>query len=330
MRAIRRFLILAATAFVVFLLVLDVLSMVGWPDGGPIALAQVLAAHLTIAAVVVIPIAFLHEAGTLRVVLVALAILSLVRFGGEWWSLPEAVPQDEAGLEVMTLNLEVGSQAAADSVAFLRSSTARVIALQELTPAVAAAITADGALAVRYPYQALYPSADVLGLGLLSADPLAGVRFARDPSRLLATVDSPVGAVRLVDVHPLPARIVRGPMGMPVDFDPTERDAALDRIRDTIAADADPSPVLLLGDINTAPTEPAFGRFTAGYRDAHAEVGFGPGWTYRPSRLEPLGIGLIRIDVVLVGAGLRPVAESTVCPPAGDHCAVSATVVTDE
>ena len=55
MRALRRLLILAATAFVVAVLVLDVLSIVGWPDGGPIALAQVLAAHLTIVALVVDP-----------------------------------------------------------------------------------------------------------------------------------------------------------------------------------------------------------------------------------------------------------------------------------
>ncbi|MGZ8673717.1 MAG: hypothetical protein ACXW0S_04845 [Solirubrobacterales bacterium] len=54
-----------------------------------------------------------------------------------------------------------------------------------------------------------------------------------------------------------------------------------------------------------------------------------PQWTYRPDLLEPLGIGLIRIDVALTGPGLRPIAESTRCPPAGDHCAVIATVGVD-
>lgn len=330
MRTIRRLLILAATVFVVGLIVLDVLSIVGWPDGGPIALAQVLAAHLALIAVLVIPIAFLHEAGTLRVALVALLVVSLARFGGEWWSFPAGVPGDEANLEVMTFNLEIGSQAAGDSVTFLRTATARVVALQELTPAVSAAIAADPALAARYPYQALYPSFDVTGLGLLSADPLTGVRFADDPSQLLATVDSPVGAVRLVNVHPPHGEITLGPLGIPVTYETSARNAALDRIRDAIASDPDPSPVLLVGDINTAPTEPPFGRFTTGYRDAHAEVGFGPGWSYRPSRLEGLGIGLLRIDVVLAGPGLRPVSVATACPPAGDHCAVIATVVAEE
>jgi endonuclease/exonuclease/phosphatase (EEP) superfamily protein YafD len=108
------------------------------------------------------------------------------------------------------------------------------------------------------------------------------------------------------------------------------RDAALGRISaEIVEAVAGDEPVLVLGDINTAPTEPEFARFTAGLRDAHADVGVGPGWTYRPSRFESLGIGMIRIDVVLAGPGLRPAAESTRCPPAGDHCAVLVTIGSD-
>jgi hypothetical protein len=61
--------------------------------------------------------------------------------------------------------------------------------------------------------------------------------------------------------------------------------------------------------------------------DAHAEAGVGPGWTYRPNALEWLGIGLVRIDLVLAGPGLRPVASSVLCPARGDHRAVRATLV---
>ena len=84
------------------------------------------------------------------------------------------------------------------------------------------------------------------------------------------------------------------------------------------------------GDINTAPTEPEFARFVAGFADAHAEVGVGPGLDVlaRPA-LEGLGIGLIRIDVVLAGPGLRPITEVEACPPVGDHCLVRATVEID-
>jgi endonuclease/exonuclease/phosphatase (EEP) superfamily protein YafD len=329
MTTVRRVLILAATAYVVFVLVLDVLAVIGWPDGGPVALAQVLSAHLTLLAIALVPLAFLHGAAVLRVALAVLLVVSLARFGGEWMSVPSIFEADAPELEVMTWNLEIGSRAPQDAIAFLRPATAKVIALQELTPAVSAAIAADSGLAVRYPYKALYPSADVLGLGLLSAYPLSAVSFEDGPSRLLATVDAPAGSIRVVDVHPLPARIARGPFGVPLDFDPSDRDAALDRIRDAVATDAVELPVVLLGDINTAPTEPEFGRFMAGYRDAHAEIGQGPGWTYRPDQLEPLGFGLIRIDVVLSGPGLRPTAETTRCPPIGDHCAVIATIAVE-
>ena len=249
-----------------------------------------------------------------------------MRFGGEWWSPPGQVA-DGPTIEVATLNLEIESRPAPDAVAFLQPMTADVIALQELTLEFADAIAADPLLSEHYPYQALYPRDDFLGLGLLSRHPLSDVAFEGDPSRLEALVDTPIGPIRVLDVHPLPARMPRGPFAVPIGFDPTVRDAALGRVTNTIdrAMTAD-EPVLLLGDINTAPTEPAFARFTAGLRDAHADVGVGPGWTYRPDLFEPLGIGLIRIDVVLTGPGLRPIAESTRCPPAGDHCAVIATV----
>ena len=271
MRTLRRLLILAATAFVLAVLGLDVLTVVGWPEGGPIALAQVLAAHLTIVTLIVVPVAFLHEARVLRAGLVALVVLSLVRFGGEWWSLPAGAPDGAARLDVATLNLEVGSGTPAAAVSFLRSTDARMIALQELTPAVSAAITADAVLADRYPYQALYPRADVLGLGLLSADPLGEVRFDLQPSRLVATVATPVGSVRVVDVHPLHGSVARGPFGLPLGYETDDRAAALDVIRATVAGDERGSPVLLLGDINTAPTEPAFGNSVEPVR--HRPVG---------------------------------------------------------
>ena len=325
----RRLLLWVLTAGVIAVAVLDLVGLGPAPGHGPIGLAQVLAAHLTIAALLLAPFALLRGARTLRLALVVLAVVALVRFGGEWWSAPaEAV--DGPTIEVATFNLEIQSRAAPDAVAFLRPMTAEVIALQELTTAFADAIEADSLLAEHYPYRALYARDDVLGLGLLSRHPLSDVAFEGDPPRLKAVVQAPEGPIWLVNVHPLPARMPRGPLAIPVGFDPVNRDISLGRIADDIEdALAGDMPVLVLGDINTAPTEPAFGTFAAGLRDAHAEVGIGPGWTYRPDLLEPLGIGLIRIDVVFTGPGLRPISESTRCPPAGDHCAVLVTLDSD-
>ena len=82
----------------------------------------------------------------------------------------------------------------------------------------------------------------------------------------------------------------------------------------------------MIGDFNTAPTEPGYGRLTAGLRDIHTEIGLGPGWTWRPSSLESLGIGLLRIDLVLLGPGVTPISTAIDCGKPGDHCLVDATV----
>ena len=168
---LRRVLILAATAYVIVLVVLDLLALIGWPDGGPLALTELFAAHLTLLAIVLVPLAFLHGAAPLRVALVVLLIASVARFGGEWGSMPALFGADGPTVGVMTWNLEHGARTPDDAVAFLRPVSADVVALQELTPEVAAGIAADPALARRFPFQALYPSQDVLGLGLLSAYP---------------------------------------------------------------------------------------------------------------------------------------------------------------
>ncbi len=325
----RRALLRVLAAFVVAVAILDLAGLVPGPGDGPVGLAQVLAAHLTIAALLLVPFAVLRGAWALRLGLVVLGIAAVVRFGGEWWSPPGSVA-DGPTVEVATFNLEIMSRAAPDAVAFLQPMSADVVALQELTPEFADAIATDPVLTSHYPYQAFYPRDDVLGLGLLSRHPLSDVTFEGDPSRLDAIVEVPGGRIWILNVHPLPARMPRGPLALPVGFDPTLRNAALARISEDIdQALTAGEPVLVVGDINTAPTEPAFAWFTAGLRDAHADVGVGPGWTYRPDLLEPLGIGLIRIDVVMTGPGLRPLKEATRCPPAGDHCAVLVTVGRD-
>jgi vancomycin resistance protein VanJ len=330
MGVLRRLVISLATLLVVGVVVLDVLSSVGWPDGGPIALAGVFAAHLTIVALVIgIAVALLGGTGWLRISFVVLVVLTLVRFSGEWLSIPDGTPAATPRLQVATFNLEWDGRPTDETIQILRDLPADVVAVQELTPDVSAAIAADLGLAKQFPYQSLYPRHGAMGLGLLSRYPLANAIFDVDPPSLAADTDGPLGRIRIVNLHPLHDTIDQGAFGIPLDYPVERRDAALDSLRTTFIGDGAAPPTILLGDINTAPTEPAFGRFTAGLRDAHAEVGTGPGWTYRPDRLEWLGIGLVRIDVVLTGDGLRPITESTSCPTQGDHCAVLASIVAD-
>ena len=127
--------------------------------------------------------------------------------------------------------------------------------------------------------------------------------------------------------HPLPGRI-RERDGIPIGFNPRQRNADLDLLRGRVAElEAAGSNVLLIGDFNTTPAEPAFGRLTAGLHDAHAEIGLGPGWTWRPEPLEFLNTGLLRIDLVLTTPNVVPVSDSIECAPVGDHCYVEAGLV---
>jgi vancomycin resistance protein VanJ len=290
------------------------------------AIVQLFAPHLALACIALVPVAALSRSRRLVATLAAVALLFALRFGAEWWS--SAVPARDAStnLDVLTWNLEAGSRPGADSAAMLVGQHSDLIALEELTFDAAAAIDSDPVLAARYPYRVLEPSGGVTGAGLLSRFPITASEFRLDPVRLETRVALPEGAQVVLVAHPFPGRI-RTIGGIPVGFDPAQRNADLGLIRARVKElDALDVPVLLIGDFNTAPTDPAFRGLTGGLHDAHAEAGIGPGWTWRPGGLAWIGTGLLRIDLVLSTSQLRPTATSVVCPIHGDHCLVAATL----
>ena len=326
---IRTLLALAAVypaAVAVLLVALPVVQ----PRNGPLALAAVLAMHGALAAVILVPLA-LHRVGRpLRFSLVALAAISVVRFGGEWVSVPPARAADPAGeLAVLSWNLELGARPGPAAVDGLRGLDVDVVVFQELGRAHAAALEADPELQARFPYREFVPMDGVLGMGLLSAHPIVRSDLVAEPIAIEAVLDVDGRPVTVITAHPFPGRLqFVGPI--PLSFDPTARDADLTRFRARAdAAIARGETVIIAGDFNTAPTEPAFSRLVAGLADAHSEVGIGPGWTWRPSRLEGLGVGLLRIDLALSGPGARPVTVEERCHLPGDHCQLLARFALD-
>jgi hypothetical protein len=292
---------------------------------GPLALAILLSGHLTLATALVLPFAARGpRRDVVRFAFLVLTPIALLRFGDEWVSLPGGPANVTMGpaLTAATWNLEVGARPASATVSMLAGHPADVVALQELTPAVAQAIEADPGLRARYPYRALVPRQDAAGLGILSGDPLRDVAFELGPPQLSAVVALGRSSISVVVVHPFPAAIATGPLGLPVAIDSPRRDADHRAIRATVDRRAADTAAVLLGDLNTASTEPAFAQLAAGLTDAHVAAGVGPGWTWRPGALESLGIGLLRIDVVMTTPGLRGTGEWIGCPPVGDHCLV--------
>lgn len=290
--------------------------------GGPLAIASILTPHVALACVALVPVGIVTRSGRLATVLGLVAILFAMRFGAEWISPGQGFRTD--ALRVSTWNTQAGVAAADETVRMLVDRPVDIVTLQELTPEVAAAIEANPVLRARYPHRALEARAGVAGAGILSRFAISTPVYDAEPVRLEARVQLPDRELVVLVAHPYPARIgLVG--GIPVDFDPAERDDELRLLRTRVAAlEAAGASVLLIGDFNTAPTEPAFGPLTAGLHDAHAEAGFGPGWTWRPARFAITGIALLRIDLVLSTAALQPVQTEIACPALGDHCLLTA------
>jgi len=329
-RSVAWWVLLLLAAYPAAIALLLVALPVVQPRNGPLALAAVLTMHLALASLIFVPIAFHRDARPLGLALIALAVVSLTRFGDEWISLPPARAADPAAqLTVLSWNLEYGARPGEDAIEGLRELDLDVVALQELSPNHASAIQVDANLRLRFPYRELVPAEGVFGMGLLSAYPILRAELTGDPMAIEAVLDVRGTPITVITAHPLPGRI-RTLGGVPIGFDPASRDTALSRLRTTVdAAIARNETVIVVGDFNVAPTEPAFGPLVDGLADAHADVGIGPGWTWRPSRFESLGLGLLRIDLALSGPGASPTHVAERCNLPGDHCQLEATFALD-
>jgi endonuclease/exonuclease/phosphatase (EEP) superfamily protein YafD len=327
--------LVAATALVV----VAVDALVG-PQTGPFALAAVLEPYILVIgaiaglAAAVSSIGAGRVRGSIRLLAVVVVVVTILRLGGEWLSPGSEPPSGGGGttadggsgtagdetLRVLSWNLELGSKAAADSVAGIAEREVDLVALQELTPEVAAAIEADPALGARFPYRILEPRDGVAGMGLLSRHPLVIGSYSTGPVVLQAGLLLRDGRrLELLDVHPYPPSISRIAI-VPVGLETRRRDQDLERIRRMVDELPDATMAIVIGDLNATPFEAGFTILADGLYDAHAEAGSGPGFTWRPSSLEVLRLGLLRMDVVLSGEGLRPVAAGEECSIAGDHC----------
>ena len=295
-------------------------------DDGPLGLAAILIEHIVLSTIPLVLVAAVARSRRLAGVLAVIALIAVVRFGGEWESFGPVLATGDT-IDVATWNVEAGARGGDDAKAMLLRHPADIVMIEELTPQVAAAIERSEALTARWPYRALYPDSGVAGIGLLSAYPISDASYAADPVRLEAHLRWHERDLVVLGAHPYPARIGRL-LGIPVGLDPDARNAELEQLRTRVTErSVGGDPVLLIGDFNTAPTEPAFGRLVSGLHDAHADAGSGPGWTWRPRSLAFLGIGLLRIDLIL-STDLRAIRTSIDCPAVGDHCLVEATLQT--
>jgi endonuclease/exonuclease/phosphatase family metal-dependent hydrolase len=292
---------------------------------GPLALLTILAPHVAIVGLLFVPFAFIRSAPPrLRIGVLVLVLAVALRLGDEWLSQPPGNTSD-SHFDTATWNLELGARGGDGAVEGLRNLDVDIVALQELGPNHVAAIESSADLLQRFPARSFYPDDGVLGIGLLSRYPIISVSHSTEPTTIEAVLDVEGQHVTIITAHPLPGSIsMVGPV--PVSFDARQRDLQLLRVRNLAGYAIDRGEtVVVLGDFNAAPTEAGYRELTTGLRDAHLEVGKGPGWTWRPSRLEWTGLGFLRIDLALSGPGARPISVEEHCGLPGDHCQLQAT-----
>ena len=292
------------------------------PRSGLSAMFMVFEPLLFIVAIVVLaPLALWRRARALAAALAVAAILGGCLFGAEWISLPGS-GAGRHDISVMSWNVQYGTRTPADQAAQLHDATADIVALLEVEPDASAAIDADPTVDAHYPYRALAPRIGPWGLALLSRYPISDVVSTADPACLDLYVTAPQGKIHVIAAHPNHAAIrTLTRLRLPVGYDPSARDGEIAVVRERIdAALGAGDRLLVLGDFNTAPSEAEYGVLARGLRDTHLEVGEGPGWTWRPSRIDFLPFGVLRIDLQLTAGAIRPASTSIDCSLPGDHC----------
>ena len=290
------------------LLMLSAVNVLAPQRHGLLALSQILAPLLFVPLLLFVPAAVVRVRPPtpgalrrwLRIVLVACAVVAVVRFVPAW--IPSSGPAPAAGAElaVTTWNIESETPEPAAVLAGLHTAGAGIVGVEELGERTAGVIAADPALLLRFPYRVLSPNPLSFGIGLLSSYPFVGTpSVSLDPPLLHTRID--LGGGRTLDVvvaHPLPGQLrTVGPL--PVDFDTSVRDTEIATIRsivDPILASG--QPLVLLGDFNTTDREPIYAALSAGLADVQRAVGWGPGPTWRIDPVKWLPFGLLRIDMV--------------------------------
>ena len=256
---------------------------------------------------------FLPWTAVLIVLLGAVAVLrrawwglSAVLIAAMVWSgvfVPQLIPAAAASgapeLTVATQNIGAANADQAAATQALAATGAGIVAVQEIVGAGDATAVLDAG----YGYHAR-----VSTVGLWAQWPMGdpepltlGLAWAR---AFRVVVHHPAGDIAVYAVH-LPS--VR-------PGDTAARDAAVDQLSALVAADP-AGRVLVLGDLNTAGTDPALQALTGQLADSRQTVRGGFGFTW------PAGFPATRPDHVL-GRGVTMLSDQVLAAQGSDHRAV--------
>jgi vancomycin resistance protein VanJ len=205
-----------------------------------------------------------------------------------------------ADLTVATQNIGAANVDQALAARQLAATGAGIVSIQEI---VGSDTPATAGLDAQYAFQAR-----VSTVGLWS-------QWSMDEPESLELGLSWARAMRVVVHYPdgdIAVYAVHLPSVRPGDT--AARDDAISELHDLVAADT-ASRVLVLGDLNTAGTDPALAQLTAELADSRQTVRGGFGFTW------PATFPVTRPDHVL-GKGMTPVSDQVLAAAGSDHRAV--------
>ncbi|ULE34297.1 endonuclease/exonuclease/phosphatase family protein [Mycobacterium sp. IDR2000157661] len=273
--------------------------------------------YLTPLAVVAMVLFAVARRWVLTIVAACLAMVMLAVLAPRYIG-PDEVGAPSVALRVVTANLGLG-QADPRAVVALADVAADVLVVEEMTPQVAAAMSAAG-LDAGFPHRVLDPQPMAAGIGvwsrhpIVASAPIGGYQMPMLRARITVPgvrFDTTVLAVHLAAPWVQPLRWFRGD---------------IERLPSTLRAlarDAGPGAVIVAGDLNaTYDMRPFRALLDEGYRDAAEQAGAGLTRSY-PSR--PWRPPVVGIDHVLVRNAVATSAQ-TVAVSGSDHRGLFAVV----
>jgi len=284
--------------------------------------------YLFLPLLVLLPLAVLSGSTRAGVVVCVPGLIFLLLYGYRF--LPRwARTSHHSGrtLTVMSYNVTMGFPGVDQILSIIESKDPDVIALQELSPQVAEALSE---LDERYPYQSLYSQpVCCAGSGVLSRFPILHneafplIEDGHFYQHLLLDIEGK--PLHLLNVHPKPPQ-VGGPwwggslLFIPTGYDATARDQELDRLIEQL--DGLDGTVVVLGDFNMTDQSAGYKKLTRRLNDAYREVGWGLGHTFPDvEKVGPIPVPfpLVRIDYVFHSRDLTAVRATVGANGGPDH-----------
>jgi vancomycin resistance protein VanJ len=247
----------------------------------------------------------LSRSRTARLVLCAPVVLFVLLYGRLFLPKPAtALSAGDETFSVMSYNVTRGDPGLDNILSIIQSENPDVVALQEVSPQVAAALSS---LLPIYGHMALHPAPDgYVGCALLSRFPIVSDEaFPLVEGKHLyqrAALDLNGQRIHLLNVHFQPPRLAVWRDGsrflLPVGYDTTIQDRELQRLLaelDTLGG-----PVVVVGDLNMTDQSPGYTELTVRLGDSYREMGWGFGYTFPDGETKsvPTPFPFLRIDYI--------------------------------